>query len=277
MIPVKRFVSVFLALALLSSAMMIGGCKQRKVTVKTGEIVICTAGEIISDNTKELQVPEKDVAKYSVTTRVTTCEDHGNVASLYDDAQAAIAAGDLDAAAAKLRELLALNPTYKLASSQLKDIDAGKKPAKDPGSSSGTTTSTPKPDDSTAAVSNLVKYVPDTVVGYSAQGIIADPASIARTYLPTSGNADQLVIMADQTVDAKSAATTIATLKTVYPGSGAAVTIGSKTGYFGVRDGFAFVVVADGPIVVSVELHAKTGKAIDLKAAALKVASAIVR
>jgi hypothetical protein len=274
----KRFLGVLLALTLLLSAVLTGGCKQRMVTVKTGEIVICTAGEIIEDNTKDVKVPERDVAKYSVTTRITTCPDHGDIALLYNAAQAAIAAGDLKAAAEKLRELLALNPTYKNAGSQLADIEAGKTPKPD-GSSpgGGNATDTPNPDDTTDAVSNLVKYVPDAISGYAAQGIIADPASITRNYLPTSGSADQLVIMAEQTVDAKSAAAVIAVLKTVYPGSSASVKIGGKTGYFGVRDAFAFVVVADGPIVVSVELHAKSGKASSLKAEALKVASAIVK
>jgi len=275
-ISVKRLLSVVLTLALLSSAMLLGGCKQRMVTVRTGEIVICTAGEILEDNTKELEVPEKDVAKYSVTTRVTTCPEHGQIASLYDEAQKAIAAGDLKLAAAKLAEVLALDPAYKNAASQLKDVETGTTPKPDD-TGSGTTTSTPNPDDTTDAVSNLVKYVPDIIEGYSAQGIIADPASITRNYLPTSGNADQLVIMAEQTVDAKAAAAMIVQLKSLYPASGASVTIGSKTGYFGVRDAYAFVGVADGPVVVSVELHAKKGKAVDLKAAALKVASAIVK
>jgi len=275
-ISVKRLLSVVLTLALLSSAMLLGGCKQRMVTVRTGEIVICTAGEILEDNTKELEVPEKDVAKYSVTTRVTTCPEHGQIASLYDEAQKAIAAGDLKLAAAKLAEVLALDPAYKNAASQLKDVETGTTPKPDD-TGSGTTTSTPNPDDTTDAVSNLVKYVPDIIEGYSAQGIIADPASITRNYLPTSGNADQLVIMAEQTVDAKAAAAMIVQLKSLYPASGASVTIVSKTGYFGVRYAYAFVVVADGPVVVSVELHAKKGKAVDLKAAALKVASAIVK
>lgn len=272
----KRLLSVLLTLALLSSAMLLGGCKQRTVTVRTGEIVICTAGEVLEDNTKELQVPEKDVAKYSVTTRVTTCPDHGQIASLYDEAQKAIAAGDLRVAAAKLAEVLALNPAYKNAARQLKDVEAGTTPKPDD-TASGTTTSTPNPDDTTDAVSNLVKYVPDIIEGYSAQGIIADPASITRNYIPTSGNADQLVIMAEQTVDDKSAAAMLASFKATYALSAEAVTVGTKKGYFGVRDAFAFVAFTDGPVVVSVELHAKSGKAVDLKAAALKVATLLAK
>ena len=272
----KRFLSVCLTLSLLVSAIMLGGCKQRTVSVKTGEIVICTAGEVIEDNTTEKQVPEKDVAKYSVTTRITTCDQHGSIVSLYDEAQKAIAAGDLKTAAAKLAEVLALNPAYKNAATQLKDVQAGKTPKPDP-TGSDTTTSSPSPDEPADAVSNLLKYVPDVIAGYSAQGIIADPASITRNYVPTSGNADQLVIMAEQTVDAKSAATMLASFKATYAQSSEAVTVGGNKGYFGVRDTFAFVAFIDGPVVVSVELHAKSGKATDLKAAALKVAEAIAK
>lgn len=271
----KRIASVLLAVILAVSVLGTAGCKQRMVTVKTGEIVLCTAGEVVEDNTKDIKVPEKDVAKYSVTTRIITCPDHQSAATLYDEAQKAIAAGDLKTAAEKLKAALALTPDYKNAASQLKDIEAGKTPTKDTSGGSGTTTSTPTPDEPTDAVSSLVKYVPDSIEGYSAQGIIADPASITRNYLPTSGNADQMVIMAEQTVDAKSAQQLLDTLKLTYPTSGGAVTVGSKTGYFGTRDDFAVVVFLDGPIVVSVEMHAKTGKAVDLKAAAMKVATSL--
>jgi len=273
---VKRFLSVCLTLSLVLSAMVLGGCKQRMVSVKTGEIVICTVGEVIEDNTVEKQVPEKDVAKYSVTTRITTCDDHQNIESLYDEAQKAIAAGDLKTAAAKLGEVLVLNPSYKNAAAQLKDVEAGKTPKPDT-TGSGTTTSTPTPDEPSDAVSNLLKYVPDVIAGYSAQGVIADPASITRNYVPTSGNADQLVIMAEQTVDAKSAAAMLASFKATYAQSSESITVAGKKGFFGVRDAFAFVAFTDGPVVVSIELHAKSGKAVDLKAAALKVAEAIAK
>ncbi|TDB37641.1 MAG: hypothetical protein D9V44_06120 [Actinobacteria bacterium] len=271
----KRLASAFLAVILVTSLLGTAGCKQRTVTVKTGEIVLCTAGEVVEDKTTDMKVPEKDVAKYSVTTRIITCPDHQNVGSLYDEAQKALAAGDLKTAADKLKAVLALNPGYKNASSQLNEINGGKKPTPDTtGGSTGSTT-TPTPDEPTDAVSNLVKYVPDTIAGYSAQGIIADPASITRNYIPTSGNADQLVIFAEQTVDAKGAQATLDTLKQSYPTSGAAVKVGTKSGYFGIRDSFAVVIFIDGPVVVSVELHAKTGKAADLKDAAMKVAAAL--
>ncbi len=272
----KRLAYALLAALLVFTLAGTAGCKQRTVTVKTGEIVFCTAGEVVEDNTKDVKVPEKDVSKYSVTTRIITCPDHQSAATLYEEAQKAIAAGDLTTAAEKLKAALAVTPGYKNASSQLKDIEAGKTPTADnTGGGSTPTTSTPAPDEPTDAVSNLVKYIPDTIAGYSAQGIIADPASISRIYLPTSGNADQLVIMAEQTVDAKTAQSLLNSLKQQYPTSGGALKVAAKSGYFGVRDDYAVVVFIDGPVVVSVELHAKTGKAVDLKAVVLKVATTI--
>lgn len=272
----KRLSHVLLAVLLIFSLATTTGCKKRTVTVKTGEIVLCTAGEVVEDNTKDIKVPEDKVGDYSVTTRIITCPDHQNTGALYDDAQAALAAGDLETATQKLKAVVALSPDYKKAASQLKEIESGAKPKPDSTPSSGTTTSTPSPDEPVDAVSNLAKYVPDTIAGYSAQGIIADPASITRNYIPTSGNADQLVIYAEQTVDAKNAESFVNDLKAQYPTSKATVTVGSKKGYFGVRDTFAVVVVIDGPVVISVELHAKKGKAADLKAAAIKVATQIL-
>lgn len=271
----KRLMNALLASILVVSVAGAAGCAKRTVTVKTGEIVLCTAGEVVEDNTEDIKVPEDKVADYSVTTRVITCPDHQSAALLYDEAQKAILAGDLTVATEKLKGALALNPDYKDAAQQLKDIEAGKTPK--PGTTTGgDTTSTPTPDEPVDAVSNLAKYVPDSISGYSAQGIIADPASISRNYIPTSGNADQLVIFAEQTVDAKSAEALVAALKQQYPISGGDVTIGSKKGYFGVRDAFAVIVVIDGPVVVSVEIHAKKGKAVDLKDAAIKVATQIL-
>ncbi len=271
----KRFTHVLLALVLVFSLATTTGCKQRTVTVKTGEIVLCTAGEVVEDNTEDIQVPEDKVGEYSVTTRIITCPDHQNTGALYDEAQAALAAGDLTTATEKLKAVIALNPNYKNASSQLKDIEGGTTPEPDSTGGSTATTSTPAPDEPVDAVSNLAKYVPDSITGYSAQGIIADPASITRNYIPTSGNADQLVIYAEQTVDTKNAEALAEEMKQQYPESKATVTIGSKKGYFGVRDDFAVVVFLDGPVLISVELHAKKGKAVDLKSAVVKVATMI--
>ncbi len=245
------------------------------VTVKTGEVVVCTAGEVVEDNTEDIEVPASEVAQYSVKMRVVTCPDHQDVSGLYNEAQKAMADGDLVTASQKLRQVVAANAAYKKASEQLAQIESGKKPKPDTAPGAREQTATPTPDEPTDAVSNLTKYVPDRIKGFSAQGIVADPASITRNYLPTSGGADLLVVMAEQTVDAKSAASAIKTLRGTYPYSAATVSVGGKKGYFGVREQSAVVLVADGPVVVTVEMHAKKGSGSALKGAVQDVAAAV--
>ena len=82
--------------------------------------------------------------------------------------------------------------------------------------------------------------------------------------------------MAEQTVDAKNAADMIATLKGTYPSSAGTVSVGGKKAYFGVRDQSAAVLVADGPVVVTVEIHAKKGSGAALKGALLKAAKTVL-
>lgn len=274
----KRLINVMLVVALLVSVIVSGGCAKRKVTVKTGEIVLCTAGEVVEDNTKEVEVPVDEVAGYSVTTRLVTCDTHGGLASLYDAAQKAIAAGDLDAARAKLETVLAKNPAYKNASAQLDDIKNGRTPTPDQGGGSTDTSTTPEPGGEVSGpVASLLKYVPDVIDGYSAQEITVDPTLLTRNYVPSSGKADLLVISAEQVVDAKMATEAIASLKTAYPGSGSTVDLGSVKGYFGTMNEFALVAFAQGPVVVSVEMHVAKGKAADLKSAIVSVAKLIAK
>lgn len=276
----KRLLNVMLVLALLFSTAVAGGCAKRKVTVRSGEIVLCTAGEVVEDNTKEIEVSVDDVAKYSVTTKLITCDVHGGLESLYAAAQKAIAGGDLDAAQAKLQSIVDQNPNYKKAGSQLADIQAGKTPTPDDDTGSTVPTQTAEPGDGgeiTGPIASLIKYVPDVLDGYSAQEITADPTLITRNYIPTSGNADLLVISAEQVVDAAMASATIASIKTAYPDSGATVDIGSSKGYFGTTSEFALVVFSQGAVVVSIEMHVAKGKAVDLKSALVKVATAIAK
>jgi len=263
--------------ALVILAVVSSRVQPELVTVKTGEVVVCTAGEVVEDNTKELQVPPSEVAEYSVNMRTITCPNHQDLSKLYGEAQKAIAEGDLTTAEEKLKQVLAVNLTYKKASEQLDQIAAGKKPKPDTDTAAtDNAPSTPKPDESTDPVSNLTKYVPNKISGYSAQGVIADPASITRNYLPTSGKADLLVISAEQAVDKKAAASIISALKQTYPSSADKVSIGSKTGYFGVRENTAVVAVADRAIVVTFTMHAEKGSGAALKGALLKVARAVL-
>lgn len=270
----KRLLAVVLVVVLAAAGL--AGCARKLVTVRTGAVVLCTAGEVIEDNTKEIQVPVSEVSQYSVKTKVITCERHQGLAGLWEAAQQALAAGDTNAARAKLAAIVAKDPTYAggQAKKQLDEIEGGGSPS--PGTSgSQPGTSTAGGEEPVGPVANLLKYVPDSIDGYTAQGITADPTSITRDYIPLSGNADLMVIMVEQMVDAKKAVAALESFKQTYPENGVAVTIAGKQGRFGTRTGYAAAAFVDGSLLVTIEMHVKTGKPIDLKPAVLKVGGII--
>jgi hypothetical protein len=253
------------------------------VTVTTGEIVLCTAGEIIEDNTEQIEVPEDEAAQYSVTTTVITCEEHMDLDALYAAAQKAIADGDLVTARERLQTIVERDPNYAGASAQLAVIDAGQSPSADPITPDGTPSETPgttPPDDTgeepVGPVANLAQYVPDTIAGYTAQGIIADVGSLSRQYLPTGKDADQLVIAVDQMLDAATAAAEAKAISSTYTEDVATKTVGGKTVTVGVKDDFIAAAFADGSVLVVVELHATGSSASGLAEAVLAVVEAIV-
>ena len=276
----KKTLSVLLAIVLvLALAVTLGGCK-RKVTVTTGEITICTAGEIIEDNTEEIEVPEDEVGEYGVTTTVITCETHGSLGTLYDEAQRAIASGDLTTARERLATIVESDPTYRKAKEQLAAIDAGETPAVDAGNASagGTT----QPGDSgtsepTGPVVSLVGYVPDTIDGYVAQGILADAASLSRQYIPQAATANQLVIEVEQRVDADAAKAQQAVIAGQYPDNATSREIDGKTVVAGAKGQYAAAVFTDGPLTVIVELHATGASGADLIDAVFAVVESITK
>ena len=279
----KRLLVALLALLVLSSAALTGGCKQRTVTVRSGEVVICTAGEILEDTTEELDVPADKVAEYSVTTKVSTCDRHASLADIYAEAQRLLDAGDVKGAREKLASVVDRDPAYRNAKQQLADIDAGKKPTTDtapPASETPdtpTTPETPGGDEVVGPIATLINYVPDALNGYSAQEIIVDPVILTRFYLPVSKSADQLVISAEQTVDATTAKAAVDAAKGSYPLNAATVDLGGTKAYFGTQGGFAFVGFAQGAVFVSVELHAAKGDGKALKNVVVAVATAIAK
>jgi len=279
---VKRLLLALLAVLIVSSATLVAGCKQRTVTVRDGEVVICTAGEVLEDTTEELDVPADEVAKYSVSTRVITCDRHGSLADLYSEAQAFLAAGDAESAREKLASIVDRDPAYRNAKQQLADIDGGKKPTVDAGTPPTETPDTPAtpetPDDEVVGpIATLITYVPDALDGYSAQEIIVDPVVLTRFYLPVSENADQLVISAEQMADAKTAQASVDALKGTYPLNTATVDLGGTKAYFGTQGGFAVVGFARSAVFVSVELHAAKGDGKALKNVVVAVATAIAK
>lgn len=262
---VKRAFVVVLALTLVVALVVsLGGC-QRKVSVLTGEIVVCTAGEILEDNTEEIQVPEDELAEYGVTTKVTTCDKHSDLAELYEAAQKAIAVGDLVTARERLETLVDRDPAYRNAKQQLAEINKGATPQTDSGQQTNnggdaptgeTPAETPPPQ---GPVVSLMKYVPDTLTGYVAQGILADPASLSRQYLPVGGSASQLVIEVEQRVDAGAATLEQQRIASAYPQSQSTRTVNGRTVMAGVNGPYAIAVFTDGAITVAVELHGSSG------------------
>lgn len=276
----KKTLAVLLAIVLvLAVALTLGGCK-RKVTVTTGEIIICTAGEIIEDNTEQIEVPEDEVDQYGVTTTVITCETHGSLGTLYDEAQRAIASGDLTTARERLATIVASDPTYRKAKEQLDAIDAGKTPAVDAGTDTADDTAQPGDDgtdEPTGPVVSLTKYVPDTIDGYVAQGILADAASLSRQYLPTGADADQLVIEVEQRVSADAAKAQQAVIAGEYPESTTSKTIGGATVVAGARGQYAAAVFVDGSLTIIVEIHSAGDSGVGLIDAALAVVETITK
>lgn len=277
----RRTLTGILALLLaVSLALALAGC-QRKVTITTGEIVICTQGEILEDNTEEIEVPQDEVMNYGVKTKVITCERHSNLANLYDEAQAAIKSGDLDKARELLATVVATDPSYRKAKAQMDAIDADRTPepdTNDDAADSGDTgTEDPGTEEPSGPVASLTRYVPDSIEGYVAQGIVADPASLSRQYLPTGGNASQLIIEVEQRVSAQVAAEQQAVIIADYPDNSAARTIGGANVVAGARGPYAAAVFTDGPLTVIVELHSNGASGADLIEAAFAVVESITK
>lgn len=254
------------------------GCKTKMVEVESGMQVICTYGEIVSEDLETLLVPESEAGEHSVETSVVTCPLHLKLEALYARAQEDIAKGDLDAARAKLAEVVAGDPRYRNARDQLDAIDSGDQPPSAGGGGGGAPPSkTPTAQPSGPAV-NLLRYVPDTLAGYSAQAVIADVLSLSRVYLPASGgDVAQLVIAAEQYKDAAQATSKLAALKTSYPSDSSTSKVAGKDAYFGTNNrGHAIVAVTDGAILVVLEMYSKSGKAASLKGSLTAVADSVL-
>lgn len=265
-------ISTLLAILALVFAVSATGC-QRKVDVQTGTRVVCTNGEVVSEDVKTIAAPSGEAANYRIKTQVITCDTHSGLTKLYDEAQAALKAGDLKTAEAKLTQVVASNATYRQAQTQLDEIKAGKKPTPDTGGTDtgGGTTTPPKP--STAPTSTasgaLTSWIPDALSGWTAQKPTVDLLSASREYLPSGGSrAVNLVIAAEQyssATDAKAALDR--QVKRVYTKNAAMLTVNGHSAYFG-TDGTRFAVLAftAGPIMVALEADAKSGAPKDLRA-----------
>jgi hypothetical protein len=273
-------VAAILAVTLVFS----GCCAEQTVKVKTGEEVLCTYGEVVSSNVKEIDVPASEAGKYTVTKTTITCPRHLELERLYAEAQAALAAGDVIGAKAKLAEIIAKEPTYRSAKRQADDIAAGRTPAPDttppPSAPVGSPTDTGTTGIPAAPVASLSKWVPDVIPGYAARVVVADASALTREYVPTAkGPVDVVVVVAEQKADdaaAKRAAG--ATIASSYGADRSTISVKGRILEFGTYStGFAAVAWNEGGILVVAEAHVTDRKPADAKSALQAVAEAIIQ
>lgn len=276
--------------ASLTAVVLLTGCS-RTVRVETGERITCSYGEVVTDTVKSVEVAAGKAGDYRVVRTTVTCDRHKLLEKTYAEAQAAIIAGDLVTARAKLLEVVTLEPLFASARQQLDAIDAGEKPTPDASVKTPTTTtpsspaatSTAKPDSGqvpVGPVASLSGWVPDALPGYSATPIIADVYVLTREYLPSkSAPTDALVAVVEQYKDATSAKLAIKNeLRRSYPSGGSTLTIEGRSVYFG-TDGQRRAIVAwnEGGIVIAIEGAAADGSPAGLKSHLSGLVAAIVK
>ena len=258
-----------------------------QATVKTGTIVMCTQGEMVSNDTRTLEVDVDEVGEYGVKTKVVTCDRHKRLAVLREQAEAALAAGDLAAARVALEEIVKLDPADSGSSERLASVRAGKKPAASAPKPSGGDPVTPGAPDGDNPGENpsgpnadLTRYMPDTLKGFVAQGIVADPFILWRDYVPSdSAQGVQLVVMAEQHGNESSAQAAIdSDMKTYYPNNAASFQVEGRNAYFGTRSGdLALLAITDGSVRFVLELTTQPGKATAAKTLLTNTAMEILR
>ena len=268
----RRFGLIFVVAVLSASLFTVAGC-QKKIDVKSGTRTVCTYGEVVSEDVKTVSVSADKAGSYRVRTVTVTCARHRKLEALYAAAQADITRGDLTAAKLKLARIVASDSAFRLASRQLSDINTGRKPSPDselkPNASKPTTT-TPKPGDDKPAgpIESMMKWTPDTILGFTASKATADAMSLSRQYAPTSGSkVVALVIAAEQYRDAKTAAAALdAYAKRPFPKNAVAISVNGRTAYFGTDNTrFAMLAFTQGAVLVQLEMASKPGAQASLK------------
>jgi len=286
----RRPIPVLILVAILSAGvLLLAGCN-RTVRVETGERIVCTYGEVVTDTIRTVEVPSDQAAKYKVVRETITCDRHKRLEALYGEAQAAIIAGDLKTARTKLAEIVTTEPTFKNAQQQLDAIDEGKTPTVDTSvsaTSGSGATKTPAPGSTPSQgqqpvgpVATLSTWVPDTLPGYTSTPIIADVYTLTRQYLPAKSDpTDALVVVVEQYKDAAAAKAAISNdLGASYPTDSSVITVSGRSVYFG-TDGHRFAIAAwnENGVIVAVEGSSKTGNPAALKAHLTSLVTAIVK
>jgi hypothetical protein len=271
------------------------GCKQQMVNVETGEITLCTYGEIISDTTEEIEVPANEVAEHGVKTTVVTCELHQKLEALYETAEEALAEGDTEAAERAFAEIAETDSTYRDAAARLATLRAGGAAAAGDAATNGTSGGTtggapsgdapggatpPTPGDDEGPVgpiANLTTYIPDSLPGFVGQRIYSDPFVLFRDYLPeSSGKIVQMAVEVEQFKDNSYARKNIDDrVRVRYTSNGQDLKIGSLDAYFGTRPNFAGLAFTDGPVFVVMEIYTTSANPAEHKDAMTAAAKAM--
>lgn len=259
--------------AMLALALVVAPACQRTVEVQTGTRIVDSQGRVISEDLHMVRVPAETASAYRIVTITQPDAQSPQAAQLYAQAQAAIAAGDLTAAGQKLAQLIAIAPDYPNAKAQADAIKQGKNPGTDAGGSKpSTTTPSTQP---TATAGSLLRWVPDSLAGFSAMKALVDPLQVTREYKPASGSsAASLVIVAGQFRNSTQAKAALKSeVKQRYTKSASTQTVNGRTTYFG-TDGSRFAVLGftSGPVMVAIEMSSRSGSPSQLKSALVKVA-----
>ncbi len=288
----KLLLALALTLTLVAALAVVPGCRKQMVNVHSGEIVICTQGEIVSDTTEEIEVPADEVAGHGVTTEVITCDLHTKLAALHAEALQAIADGDLETAERVLAEIASSDSAYRNTSSMLADVRAktggsvattggaiGSSGGETPGSGTATPppgggTTDPGGDTPVGPIANLTDYIPDRLPGFIGQRIYSDPFNLFRDYLPEkSGTIIQLSVEVEQMQDAAMVTRRIdERIKANYPNDAQSIKVGSLDSYFGTRPRYAILAMSDGAILVVMEFATSSDKPAQHKDALVSVA-----
>lgn len=257
----NRLTRSSLAIVAVLAVFLLAGC-QPKVEVKTGERVVCTEGHLITEDIQTIEVPADEIANYKVVTVVQTCPQHSELVALYEDAQKAIAEGDLKTAETNLTKIVASDPAFRKAQTQLDKVKTGEKPAVDneqpaPPATTDGTNSKPGEGDTSTPAGALLKWAPDNIKGFKATKPIVELLNISREYVPESGTkAVSFVIVAEQAKTAKGAQAALNTqVKQQYPADAETITINGRKVYFGTNGNrFAAIGFTEGAVMVALEM-----------------------
>lgn len=254
---------VLLAITVVMLAFTAAGC-QRMVEVQTGVKVDCPYGHVDESDIQTIKVASRVASGYRVTTEKRVCDRHAALEKLYEEAQAALRAGDLKSAQAKLEQVEKQEEGFRKSADQLSALKEGKAPTPDGGGTPNTPAAPdPKPGegDTSSPVGSLKGFVPDTLEGFTARSVITDPLVITRQYDPTrSSEIVLLTIVAEQFRTKSEANGALSTHMSRYPRGAQSVSDGDRSIRYG-SDGRRFVTASftEGAVLVILELGVEPG------------------